>query len=118
MTTQQVAERLVDLCRTGQWTKAHDELYANHAVSIESPGSNFPERVEGIVAIKQKGDQFDSMVEEMHSLHLDAPVVGGDFFSCNMKLDVTFKGQPRVQNDEICVYKVENGKIVSEQFFY
>ncbi|HEX3768939.1 MAG TPA: SnoaL-like domain-containing protein [Puia sp.] len=27
------------------------------------------------------------------------------------------KGQGRMQMDEICVYQVENGKIVSEQFF-
>jgi hypothetical protein len=35
-----------------------------------------------------------------------------------MGMEVTMKGAGRVDMHEICVYKVENGKIVKEQFFY
>jgi ketosteroid isomerase-like protein len=33
-------------------------------------------------------------------------------------MDVTMKGQGRMKMDEIAVYGVKDGKIVSEQFFY
>ena len=56
MTTQQVADRLVELCNTGQWDKAQEELYADHAVSLELPGTPFPEKVEGMDAIRAKGE--------------------------------------------------------------
>ena len=49
MTTQDVANRLVDLCRQGEFNTALDELYAKDAVSIEMEGqSMFPLRVEGL----------------------------------------------------------------------
>ncbi|MEM7382685.1 MAG: SnoaL-like domain-containing protein [Bacteroidota bacterium] len=35
-----------------------------------------------------------------------------------MEMDVTFKGAPRTKMSEICLYKVENGKIVWEEFFF
>jgi hypothetical protein len=35
-----------------------------------------------------------------------------------MGMEVTMKGVGRIKMDEICVYKVEGGKIVKEQFFY
>jgi len=35
-----------------------------------------------------------------------------------MSFDVTFKDRGRQQMEEVCVYEVNNGKIVNEQFFY
>jgi limonene-1,2-epoxide hydrolase len=35
-----------------------------------------------------------------------------------MGRDVTFKGKPRMQLDEVAVFEVKDGKIVLEQFFY
>jgi hypothetical protein len=32
-------------------------------------------------------------------------------------MDVTMKGQGRMQMTELCVYVVKDGKIVSEQFY-
>lgn len=34
-----------------------------------------------------------------------------------MTMDCTMKGHPRVTVPELCVYKVKDGKIVSEEFF-
>ena len=117
MTTHEIAHQLVEFCKKGEWKKAQDSLYAENAVSIEPKGSNFPELTEGLEAIKEKADQFDAMVEEMHGLEIEGPIIADGYFSCTMALDVTFKGMPRVKNSEICVYQVEDGKIVSEQFF-
>ena len=35
-----------------------------------------------------------------------------------MKMDITMKGQARKVDKEVAVFSVENGKIVSEHFFY
>jgi len=35
-----------------------------------------------------------------------------------MGIDVTMKGKPRTKIDEVAVYEVKNGKIVTEQFFF
>ena len=39
MNTEQIAKRLVELCREGKDEQAQDELYADDAVSIEMEGS-------------------------------------------------------------------------------
>jgi limonene-1,2-epoxide hydrolase len=40
----------------------------------------------------------------------------GTSFACAMQLDVTIKGQGRMNLNELCVYEVKDGKIISEQF--
>ncbi len=117
MTTKEVADKLVTLCRAGQWDRAQNELYADHACSIEPEGAPWPP-VEGLDAIKKKGDQWAASVEETHNFEISDPVIGGNYFSLSMNNDITFKGMGRMTFEEICVYKVEDGKIVEERFFY
>lgn len=118
MTTQEIANRLVELCRKGDYATCYQELFSPNAKSIE-PTDNFgPPVTEGMDNILKKGERFQSMVEEMHGGTIGDPIVAGNHFSCVMTMDWTLKGQFRRQEEEICVYKVEDGKIVSEQFFY
>jgi len=119
MTTSEVANRLTELCRQRKWEQAQKELYADHCVSIEPAGGEWPERVEGMEAIKIKGEQFSAMVEEMHGLEMSDGLVAGEYFTCKMALDVTFKGgAPRMLNEQLCIYQVQDGKVVLEQFLY
>jgi len=117
MTTQEVADKLVGYCRQGQFTEAINTLYSNDIISIEPDGSPMKE-VKGLEAVLQKTAHFNSMVEEMHSAEVSDPLVADKFFSCTMNMDVTFKGAPRSTMSEICLYKVEDGKIVREEFFF
>jgi ketosteroid isomerase-like protein len=117
MTTKEIADRLVAHCRKAQWSAAQTELYAEEAVSIEPEASPvFPKETRGRTAIIEKGRKFDAMVETMHALTVSEPVVAPNSFACTMSLDVTMKGQGRMQMAELCVYEVKDGKIVSEQF--
>jgi hypothetical protein len=119
MTTQEVANRFNELAQNGQWDKILDELYAPDAVSIEpAHATQWLPNAEGMDAIKKKGEQFNQMVEQMHGGWTSAPVTGGNHFSVAMGMDVTIKGMPRMNMDEICVYEVKDGKIVKEQFFF
>lgn len=117
MNTQEIANKLVEYCRTGQFQKCYEELYADNCVSIEPKGAMM-EIAEGMESIHEKGKKWNEMVQEMHSAEVSDPIVAGSFFSLTMKNDVTFKEQGRMQLEEVCVYEVQNGKVVKEQFFY
>lgn len=119
MTIQEIASKWAEYCSTGQWEKALQELYSEEAISLEMPGAEgFPERVEGMPAIIEKGEMWSGMVEEFHGIEIGTPIIAGDHFAATMTMDVTMKGQPRGKSPEIALFKVADGKIVSEQFFY
>ena len=117
MTTQQVASRLIELCRKGQIVQAIEELYGNDIVSVE-PEYAPVKSAKGKKNVLEKGGQFASMIEERHGGSFSDPVVVGNHFSAVMTLDATFKGQGRKKFEEICIYEVKEGKIVFEQFFF
>jgi len=120
MNIEQIAKRLVELCRQGEYEQAQTELYADDAVSIEP--ANLPPgalgNATGLPAILEKGHKFQAMLEAVHGGNVSDAVIAGNWFSISMTLDVTMKGRGRVQMSEICVYHVRNGKIAQEQFFY
>lgn len=117
MTTQDVAKKLVELCRNGENLKAINELYADHILSVEPQGTQVKE-VEGKQAVIEKELQFFGMIEEVHLSEVSDPLVADNFFSVKMKMIMTLKGMGRINMDEICVYQVENGEIVREEFFF
>ena len=119
MSTKEVANKWAEYCRTGQWDKAVEELYGKNCVSLEMEGAQgFPQKVEGLDAIKMKGQQWEQMVEEFHGVEIEGPIIAGNHFTASMKMDITMKGQARRISEEVAVFQVEEGKIVSEQFFY
>ncbi len=118
MTTQEVANRLVELCREGKYEQAVKELYAPEIVSVEPEG--VPNRtVKGFKAIAEKGAKFEAMLEKINTTVITDPIVAEHFFSIGMLMNVQMKGVPvAIDMDEICVYTVRDGKIVKEEFFY
>ena len=117
MKTSEIAERLVALCREAKWEAAQTELFADDAVSTEAePSPGFPSETKGLAAIIEKGRRFTAMIETRHALSVSAPVVAENSFACTMSIDVTMKGQPRMNMSELCVYLVKDGKIVFERF--
>jgi ketosteroid isomerase-like protein len=120
MNTEQVAKRLVELCREGNYTQAQEELFAPDAVNIEMEGmAEGPMgSAKGLDAIKQKGRAFGEMLEAVHSNEVSDAVIAGNWFSVSAIMDATMKGRGRVQMREICVYHVRDGKIDREQLFY
>ncbi|HMX39003.1 MAG TPA: nuclear transport factor 2 family protein [Saprospiraceae bacterium] len=117
MTTQQVADRFYALAQQGQYAQIQQELYAQDVRSVES-SEDFLPNAQGLDKVRDKDRIFNEMVEEMHGGYCSQPIVAGKHFACTMGMDVTMKGQGRMQMDEIAVYEVEDGKIVLEQFFY
>jgi ketosteroid isomerase-like protein len=118
MTTQEIANRFYELTQQGKFEQIHDELFSKKAVSIEPEHAQGLKTVSGMDQIKQKGKDWNQMVQEMHGGTSSEPQVAGNHFTVAMTMDVTMKGQPRMKMDEICLYEVKDGKIVKEQFFY
>ncbi|ARS39472.1 hypothetical protein CA265_07330 [Sphingobacteriaceae bacterium GW460-11-11-14-LB5] len=117
MNTQEVADKLVQLCREGKHEQAIDELYADNVVSKEPKGSPM-ELTEGKDAVKNKTIQWEESVEEIHSASCSEPIVADNHFSIVMNIDATYKSHGRMAMSEICVYEVKDGKIVADEFFY
>src|SRR5688572_5673338 len=120
MTTREVADRFYQLSQEFKWKEIQDELYDENAESIEPQGAAAQglRNVQGIEAIRQKGKDFDAMVEEIHGGYTGKPIIAGNHFALAMGLEATYKGAGRQKMDEICVYEVKDGKIVKEQFFF
>jgi ketosteroid isomerase-like protein len=120
MNTQRVAARLVELCRQGKYEQAQNELYADDAVSIEMAGlsPDAPGNAQGMDAIREKGRKWAENIVEIHGTGVSDPVIAGDWFSVAMSIDATYKDMGRTPMEEICVYRVRDGRIVHEQFFY
>jgi len=118
MTTQEVADKLVALCSEGKFPEAM-ELYSPDIVSMEAgapPGES--REAKGLAAVKAKGEWWNTN-HEVHSVKVEGPLVAGAHFAVTFKMDVTFKPQgKRIAMQEVAVYKVADGKIVYEEFFY
>ena len=117
MTTKEIAERLVALCRKGAFEAAHQELFSAGAVNIEpyaSPG--FPQETKGLAAILEKGRKFTALIEQVHAIEISDPLVATESFACTMRLDLTIKGHGRIKLLELCAYDIKDGKIVCERF--
>lgn len=117
MATVDVANRLVELCRQGQFETAQKELFADDAVSIEPHGTpDFEKETKGLEAILEKGKKWGEMVQEMHGGEVSEPLLADSSFAVTMSMDMTMKNGQRMNMKELCIYHVKDGKIVSEQF--
>jgi len=121
MTTQQVANRYYELIKQNKRAEIQEELYSKDIVNREpehAVAMGIPTVTIGLDAVKAKGKARMEMIETVHSDYCSEPVVGGNFFSVTFGRDMTLKGKPRMKLEEIAVFGVKDGKIISEQFFY
>ncbi|MFD2100223.1 SnoaL-like domain-containing protein [Flagellimonas iocasae] len=116
MSTQEVADKLVALCREGKHAEAY-ELYAKDAVSLEMPG--MPNEVtEGLDNILKGFQQWVEGIKETHGGTVGDPVVAGNHFAVAMTSDATFKDGTRMNMEEVALYQVQDGKIKKVSFHY
>lgn len=119
MDTAQVAYRLVELCRAGQFEQAVKELYSPDIVSVEGFAmGEMPRKSQGIQAVAAKG-QWWSDNHTIHKVTVSDPCLAEDKFAVIFDMDVTFKPTNQKQHlHEIAVYTVSAGKIAHEEFLY
>jgi ketosteroid isomerase-like protein len=118
MTTRQVAERFNELAKQEKWFQIQDELFADDVRSIEPEHSRYLKNAEGKASVRKKGEEWVKRIEAVHRTFTTEPVVAGNHFAVGRETDVTIRDLGRAQREQIMLYEVKNGKIVSEQFFY
>ena len=118
MSTKEIAARLVELCKKGDFETAQSELFADDVVSVEPYSTpEFEKETKGKQAVKEKGDKWNAMVEKMHNIVVSEPMIADNSFACTMRMHVTMKEKGEWDMTELCVYEVKDGKIISEHFF-
>lgn len=122
MTTQEVANRLVALCRAGKNLEAVDTLLSADVQSIEATGDEtMPAVMNGRDAVRGK-NQWWLDNHKIHSAKVKGPYPNGDRFAVIFDFEVTPAAGPmagkRMRMEEIAVYTVVDGKVAREEFFY
>ncbi|MGH1363752.1 MAG: SnoaL-like domain-containing protein [Calditrichia bacterium] len=119
MSTMDIANKMVALCKEGKGIEAIETLFSDDVVSIEAVAAPGVEReVHGKEAVKGKNEWWINS-HEVHSMEMTGPWPHGDRFIVGFEIEVTVKesGQ-RWQMSEVGLYTVKDGKIVKEEFFY
>src|SRR5947207_12553187 len=116
MSTEEVAKKLVEYCRKGEWMKAIDDLYAKDIISVEAQAmENMPAEMRGIDQVRGKTEWWEKQME-VHSAKVAGPFVARDTFVVQFDVDVTEKAsKKRMQMSEVGVYTVKDGKVAREE---
>jgi hypothetical protein len=117
MTTQEVANRYIELAKEGKIVEIQQELFDENVECIEPAHFPLP-GAKGKEAVMARLLAWFENIEQRHDFAITEPVVMGEYFSFGMMVDLTLKGMGRVKTEEICVYGVKDGKIILEQFFF
>ncbi len=117
MNTEEVAKKLVEFCRKGEWRKALDDLYAKDIVSVEAHAmENMPAEMHGLDQVRGKTDWWEKNME-VHNAKVSGPFVARDTFVVQFDIDVTDKAsKKRMQMSEVGIYTVKDGKVSREEF--
>jgi ketosteroid isomerase-like protein len=117
MNTEEVATKLVEHCRSGEWMKAVDDLYSKDIVSVEPRAmEGMPAEMRGIDQVRGKTEWWEKSME-VHSAKVTGPFVARDTFVVQFDVDVTDKtSKKRMQMSEVGIYTVKDGKVAREEF--
>jgi len=118
MTTQHVASRFNELAQQEKWFEIQDEFFADNVKSIDPPNSPYFGYAEGKSEVRKKGEDFVKHIEAVHRAHTTEPIVCGNHFAVGREIEITAQGFGRIQINQIMMYEVKDGQIISEQFFY
>jgi hypothetical protein len=117
-TTREIAARFNELARQEKWFEIQDEFFADNVRSIDPPSSPYFGYAEGKSPVRKKGEDFVRRITALHSASTGEPIINGNHFAVTRSIDITVEGHGRIQIDQIMLYEVKDGQIISEQFFY
>jgi hypothetical protein len=119
MTSKEIGNQLVELCRAGKNDDAIKSLYAKDIVSIEAGAPPGQQReTKGLDACLEKSKHW-SAAHEVHSASVEGPFPHDDRFTVMFEYDITRRAEKkRFKMKEVALYTVKNDKIVREEFFY
>ncbi len=119
MSLSDIANTLVEACRTQNEASLLDNHYHADAVSVEAADfSGMGRETQGVDGIKGKHEWWASNFD-VHGGDVQGPFLHGeDRFAVIFSMDVTEKASgERSQMSEVAVYHVADDKIVREEFY-
>ena len=122
MTTKEVADQLVALCRAGRNIEAVETLMSEGVVSVEAQGdATMPAEMSGRDVIRGKNEWWINN-HKVHSAAVKGPYPNRDRFTVIFDFVVTPATGPmagkKMRMEEVALYTVADGKITREEFFY
>ena len=114
-TIHEIANGLTELVSEQKFVEAYEQLYADDAESIDPRNREQPS-LKGLDVLLAREKDFLARTE-IHKITLSQPLVAGNYFTVSLSMDFTLKDQGKMLLEELCVYKVKDGKIISQQFF-
>lgn len=98
----------------GQILEAFDRFYGDDVVMQEN---SLPPTV-GKAVNREREEQFVNSVGELHEMKLGSTGAAADTTFSVWLIDATYKGGPRVRQEQVAVRTWKDGKVVREQFFH
>jgi len=119
MSTIEVGNKYVSLCKEGQFEACLEQLFAADAVSVEAGGPPGMDRTaKGLEALRAKSKWWNEN-HTVHSAETFGPYPHDDRFAVRFLFDITHKPSgKRMTMDEVGLFTVKDGKITREEFFY
>lgn len=119
MEIREIAKRVHELTKSGEYFTSYDELYSPDAIAYEPQLAEMGlAETKGIPAIKDKVTQLGSGIAELISREMSEPIVSANYIAFTNIVKAKLKDGNEFNMSEICLYEVRDGKIVSERFFY
>ena len=114
-TIHEIANRFTELVSEKKFIEAYEQLYAPDAESID-PLNREQSAVKGLNNLLEREKSLLAWTD-VHAISVSEPVIEGDSFTIARSMNYTIMGRCQAEVKERCVYRVKDGKIVSQQYF-
>ena|ERR1700744_3538236 len=114
-TIHEIANGLKEMVSEQKFLDAYQQLFADNAESID-PLNTSGQPLKGLDTLIAREKDFLSRIT-VNKISLSEPIIAGSYFTLSLKMSFEVEGQGHMDVDEICLYKVADGKIISQQFF-
>jgi hypothetical protein len=113
-TIKEIAQRLIFLLERKQFRQALEELFDENVESIDPINRDQPP-IKKLSALIEREKLFLSNVT-IDEIKISPALFASTYFTITLTMLFSVEGK-ETRLDEICVYQVRSGKIVSQQFF-
>lgn len=115
-TIHEIANGLKEMLSEQKFVEAYQLLFAEGAESID-PLNTSGQPLKGLATLIAREKDSLSSITTIHKISLSEPIIAGSYFTMSLKMSFEIRDQGHMEIDEICLYKVKDGKIISQQFF-
>jgi hypothetical protein len=115
-TIHEIANGLKEMLSERKFVEAYQLLFSDDAESID-PLNTSGQPLKGLTTLLDREKDFLSRIAAINKISLSDPIIAGSYFTFSLKMAFEVQNQGHMEVEEICLYKVKDGKIISQQFF-